>query len=151
MGFHTIPAAAVDAGEGHITILPPSYVSIGQGTWVLEYDTHFYTTWRLRNTSDGDGDNISYQVYLQAGTYTLLLATLTYNGAGIVDFDIDATEIASFDLYTAGVNYNVLKTQADISVATSGLYTLKARVHGKNGSSSNYFISLHYIALWRTA
>ncbi len=152
-GGWSVPAGGGggDPGEGHITILPLSYSAIGAGTWVLGYTTSIYTCWEIYNSSLANLDNISFQVYLAAGTYTLLLVTATAASHAIVDFDVDATEVASFDTYSAGAVYNVRKTQTDIVIATSGLKTLKARVHGRHASATNWEVDIVYIALWRTA
>ncbi len=140
------------AGEGHVTILPLSYDSIGQGTWIVGGElTAHYLQEVLYNSSTNDGDNISYKVYLEAGTYTLLLFARTTNAYGIVDIDIDAGEVASFDQYSASPVENVRNIQTAINVATAGIKTLKVRVDGKNGSSSGYSGVIGYIALWRTA
>lgn len=146
-------AADVNAiGAGHITILPSSYNAIGQGTWayVLTATEFLGGIWGNSGTH-ADGDNISYKVYLAAGTYTLGMLCLKTSDRGIADFDIDAGEVASFDLYDAGALRNQWVTQASISVTTAGLKTLKLRIDGKNGSSSDHVVAFQYIALWRTA
>lgn len=143
------PGAA--AGEGHITILPLSYDSIGQGTWALLLLASNFLYGQFYNTSDTDGDNLSFKLYLDAGTYTLLFLTRTAPALGIADFDLDGAEIASFDCYTANSFYNVLKKQTGIVVATAGLYTLKLRLDGKHASSTGYIAVIIYINLWRTA
>lgn len=143
---------AVDVGEGHILILPYNYSSIGQGTWAIYIQVDDLLQGVLYNSTHADADNISYKVYLQAGTYTLTLLSRKTPSSGILDFDIDSTEIASLDLYNAVTAiYNQLSTYTNISIATSGLYTLKARVHGKNAGSDNYFVLIQSICLWRTA
>jgi len=143
--------AVAVVGEGHITILPFSYDSIGQGTWAFTSHAGLFFGGSIANTSSTDGDNLSYKVYLDVGTYALLLFTRTHPGGPIVDFDIDAVEVASFDDYSnPGVN-NVIFTQTGIIISTPGLKTLKARVDGKNASSSAYLLYLTYMALWRTA
>lgn len=150
-GIDTAVGAAGGTGEGHITILGPDYNSIGQGTWAifLSASQWFYGWWR--NTSSADGDNISYEVTLEAGTYTLALLCVKAVNHGILDIDIDDTEVASFDLYAAASAYNVYNSQADISISSAGLKTLKLRVHGKNDNSTDYWVGYSYIALWRTA
>jgi len=138
-------------GEGHITIIGYSYSSIGQGTWGLLGSPNYIFYQNLYNSTQANGDNILYNVYLDTGTYTLLLVTHTMTNGGIVDFDVDATEVASFDLYSNPAVYNVRKTQANINIATSGLKTLKLRLHGKNPAATAHCILFSYIALWRTA
>jgi hypothetical protein len=137
-------------GEGHITILPIAYDSIGQGTWAFSINSLYYLNGSLQNTTHNDGDNVSYRVYLDAGTYTLLLMYHRSTHVGIVDVDIDADEVASKDAYGV-LAYNQIFTQTGIVVASAGLKTLKFRIHGKNGLSDNHYIDLVAIALWRTA
>lgn len=140
----------LDVGEGRITILPWDYDSIGQGTWVLTLIASQILNGWLNNDSNADGDNISYRLYLTAGTYTLRVVGRKHTICGIVDVDIDAVEVASFDLYGA-LTYNVVFSQTGITIASDGLKTLKLRVDGKNASSSAYYASISAIALWRTA
>lgn len=153
---HATRKSYVDAqiaarGEGHITILPYSYVNIGQGAWFLVLNPVYYLYSVFSNAPGVNGDNISYQVYLAKGTYTLLLVATKGTSQCIIDFDRNATEIASFDLYRAPVNYNERNIQAGIVVATAGLYTLKMRVDGKNALSTGFNFEPGYIVLWRTA
>ncbi|GAI02703.1 unnamed protein product, partial [marine sediment metagenome] len=55
----------------------------------------------FQNTSNADGDNVSYAPYLEAGTYTLRIVLTTSDNLGICDVYIDAAEVASFDLYSS--------------------------------------------------
>lgn len=144
------PAAGVP-GEGHISIIPISYNSIGQGTWVIFTWTSQALNLLFYNSTAADGDNISYKVYLDAGTYTLAFFSAYSPDAAIVDFDIDAVEVASFDCYAAGDTPNQRDIQTGIAIASAGLKTLRMRADGHNPSSSAYKIKATYIALWRTA
>lgn len=146
-----VTPAAVVVGEGHITILGLSYDSIGQGDWVFQPDPLQFLCGYFVNESAEDGDNVSYHVYLDAGTYTLRLCGNSYDGGGILDFDLNGIEIASFDLYSFGTIPNVLCTKTGIIVITPGLYTLKCQLDGKNEASGFYQALIGYIALWRTA
>uniref|UniRef100_A0A6M3Y030 Uncharacterized protein n=1 Tax=viral metagenome TaxID=1070528 RepID=A0A6M3Y030_9ZZZZ len=138
-------------GEGHITILPIAYNSIGQGTWSSTDGAVLGGAYLGQSVSIADGDNISYKVYLDAGTYTLAFITSTHSDMAILDFDIDDVEVASFDCYSATFVSSVLKTQTGIVVSSAGLKTLKARVHGKNASATSYQMRIQAIILWRTA
>ena len=146
-----VAVAAKDVGEGHITILPWNYSSIGQGTWVFETLPSQWAAFKFYNTTVADGDNLSYKVFLQAGTYTLRLLVARDPLCGIADIDIDDVEVASFDLYDAARLYNQVFSEAGIVVAASGLKTLKIRVDGKHGSATGFELWLSAIGLWRTA
>lgn len=128
--------------------------TVGQGTWtstpyaVIGY--HY-----LYNTSVADGDNISFETYLDKGTYSLNILFLRNTDKGILKIDIGPTggvltEVASIDTYGGALN-NVSDTTTSISIATAGRKTLRLRVDGKNGSSSGYGVFTQIITLWRTA
>ena len=141
-----------DTGEGHITILPLSYDSIGQGTWLTAHYTSdlYYINRVLYNSSLSDGDEISYKLSLDVGTYTLGFQTATSTNRGIVKFYLDDIEVATFDCYSASDIYGSIKKQTNILVSTSGIKTLTIKVAGKNPNSSGYFAMLGYITLSRT-
>lgn len=135
-----------------ITLAPTSYDSTGPGTWAIGSEiTAQYCQNPFYNSVDANGDNVSYKVYLDSGTYTFLLFGIKGTNRGIVDVDIDAAEVASFDLYAASTQCNQRLIQTGIVIASSGIKTLKLRVDGKNGSSSGYVLPFVFIALWRTA
>ena len=145
-----IAGLATDPGEGHITIFPHSYDSIGQGTWALGVQASQWLYGYFYNTTQANLDNISYKVYLAAGTYSLMLFTLLSETSGIVDIDIDAVEVASWDRYQFVVQWNVRRIQTGIVIATPGLKTLKLRLDGKNPSATAYRLHFGYLSLWRT-
>lgn len=154
MGFSTqqiTTSGGGDPGEGHINMLPFNYSAIGQGTWVNQVNTSSYMNGWFANTSNSDGDNVEYKTYLAAGTYSLRILSLKAPGSPVLDVDIDGVEVASFDLYASSNQYNQLNDQTGITVATSGIKTIKLRADGKNGSSSGYAAYIQCIALWRTA
>jgi len=134
---------------GHITILPWNYSSIGQGTWIILIDVSQILNGTVYNSSIANLDNISFKVFLDAGTYTLRLLAIKFSVGGIADVDIDEVEVASFDLYSAVTVYNSIVSQTGIVISTSGLKTLKLRLHGSTGGS--YYCAISSIALWRTA
>lgn len=144
--------AAVDVGEGHITILPYHYQSIVQGTWGLGLAPVFVNYCVFHSLTENDGDSVSYKVFLAAGTYTLSILFGTMNiHMGITDVDIDDVEIASWDLYAVVSVTNIRKTDTGNVIATDGVKTLTVRVDGKNPSSDKYLCQLISIALWRTS
>ena len=133
-------------GNGNVVLMPFSYESIGQGTWGIVADAGQFTENLFYNSSNADGDNISYKAELSAGTYTLDLFGKTHTAYAIVDISIDGTVAATFDLY--GVNTdNVRQRETDIVVASSGVKEIKVTVNGKNPSASNYFAAFTYLAL----
>jgi len=144
--------ANTDVGDGYITISPINYNSVGQGTWALQLSALHMNCCNFNNSAtSATGDNLTYKVYLSAGTYTLQM--IAYKGAacGIVKFDIGGAALTTFDTYFAGNQENQVFTQTGISVTSSGLYTLTMKSNTKNGASGGYSMYPNSIALWRTA
>ena len=142
---------AVDVGEGHITILPFNYSAIIQGTFIFDAQPVQWGGWPFRTNGPGDGDEIHYKAFMEAGTYTLRLLGIKTYGAAILDVYIDDEEIASFDTYSAASIFNSVFTDTDNVVATRGLKTIKLKIDGRNPSSTNWYIYLSSITFWRTA
>lgn len=152
MGSHTIPGV-VDAGEGHILLLPYNCNTTPQGVWAIAMDINQGLAFYFNNAGSlADGDNYTLKCYLQAGTYTLRILSAKSNSSAIVDIDIDGVEVASFDLYDASpALYNQADTQANILVAASGLKTITVRVDGRNVASGSWYLNITTLAFWRTA
>lgn len=138
------------AQGGHVVLFAVYYNSIGQGTWTptVLSTTRFQTY--LLSASAADGDNVSWKAYLPKGTWTLRLSYVRNTDKGIADIDIDDTEVVSLDCYGVA-DADAELSQTSISIATSGLKTIKLRVDGKHASSSGYAMGVAAIALWRTA
>jgi hypothetical protein len=140
--------APTGISSGHITILPYSYNAINQGTWAFTTDASYMTSGVFYNTSQASGDSLTFKVYLAKGTYTFMSTTSSSGAGGILKANLGVTLIASHDTYTGGAGRQVT---ANIAVATDGLYDLTIFSNTKHGSSSGYYMQIHYLALWRTA
>lgn len=139
-------------GEGHIVLLGVNVDSAPAGTWTMRAEGNSIFGWIWDNAdANADADNCIYKVYLAAGTYTLVVSGQTSNSKGIMDVDIDAVNVATFDMFSGGIVHNVRFKETGIVVATSGLKAIKMRVDGKNGSSSAHTIRWNFSVLWRTA
>jgi len=134
-------------------ILPWDYDSIGQGTWSYGSfgGNQFLNGVFTNSAAPADGDNVSYKVYLAKGTYTLIVFGGKDTNAGIMDIDIDGTEVASFDQYADTQTTNVRFEKTGINITSDGIKTLRFRVDGKNANSTDYIIRVSYIVLIRTA
>jgi hypothetical protein len=142
---------AVTPGEGHITILPWNYNTIGQGTWTLESESDIFGSCFSNLTADANGDNLTFEVYLDAGTYTIRMVAGKDTDCGITDIYIDAAEVASFDWYAGSGAKSQIQTDTSNTVAAAGLKTITVTVDGKNGSSSAHEVHFDSLAFWRTA
>jgi hypothetical protein len=147
-----------DSGEDWNPISPSSNVYIDpfmatrtavNGTWGLVSSSTLLRCGYLKNTSEANGNAVSWPFYCGTGTYTLNIALYKSTNLGILDAYIDNVEIASFDCYAATLTYSVV---SETSIALSeGAHTLKFVIDGKNGSSSAYILVLNNIMLERTA
>lgn len=123
---------------------------IGQGTWSRIVDTAFLYNEQFFNTTDNDGDNFTMNFRCPAGTYTLRFNAPKFSSAGILDIDIDASEEGSFDLYAAVRDTLNIEEITGLTLS-AGSHTLKFRIDGKNGASTDHIITLSGIYLQRTA
>lgn len=144
--------AGGDSGEGHITILPHDYNAVGAGTW--RYGGEQTGAWGQNlwgQASAADGQNLTYEAFFAAGTYTCRMLGRTQTNLGISDIDVGGVEVASFDWYSGSAIDNVEKTQTGITIATAGIKDVLIQLDGKHGSSSNFFLLYQSISFWRTA
>lgn len=119
------------------------YTSSAQGTWIRVLDSGGQFFGYIYNSTATDGDKFTQQVYLPRGTYSLLVGGFKLSTGGIVDIDIDGSEVASFDRYNAGT-VGVINTQPSISVS-EGFHDIRFRLDGKHASSSGYrFYCSHF-------
>jgi hypothetical protein len=139
------------AAGGHITIVPLSYYVAGQGTWKNYQDSRLYLSCEFVNDTIANHDNVSWKITLPKGTYTLLVVGNTGPNMGILKWYINTTLVTTSDMYGATAEFNRRVYQTGINVPSSGIKDLKLEIDGKNASSSNYYSSTIYIALWRTA
>jgi len=141
----------ISNSKGHITIIPLSYDSIGQGAWNWYKESNYLLNGLFVNGSNADNDSINYKLYLEKGTYTLLYISNTNNNYGIAGIYIDGVHIVDFDCYSVALAITVNNKQTGIKITNSGIKTLQIKINGKNPASSDYFAGIEYIALWRTS
>ncbi len=149
-----IATLAATIGVSPINIFCEDYSSIGAGTWRLNIKNTQYHNYYMDNGTTlqaNDGDNISYLVWMPAGTYTLQVLHRNAANSAIIDIDIDAVEVTSWDTYNAATEENQFHTEAGIVIAASGLKTVKVRADGKNGASGDYKVEFTKMTFWRTA
>jgi len=128
------------------------YDSSTQGTWATTINTSaVYNAVFNNNSSNNDGDNVHFSIYLTAGTYSLKMMGITDTNKGVSDIYIDDAEVASFDWYNGTTVRNVVKTATGIVVAASGVKDIKVIIDGKNGSSSDHRLVFSSLLFYRTA
>jgi len=94
---------------------------------------------------------VEYSLYLDAGTYTIKIMTLNSVQSGIMDVDVAAVEVGSFDLYNNPTVVNQVNTIAGVVVAVAGITSLVMRADGKNGASTGFYLYIQDIQIYRTA
>ena len=106
------------------------------------YASRDYYRWPGRRYGATDNEWCEWDFYLAAGTYEHEFLYIAEPNAGIVDFKIDGTVIASLDTYWASEVFEALIVTSSIDISTSGLHTARYETNGKNASSSDYYVSL---------
>ncbi len=137
-----------DIGGGIINIPVWAYNS-STGTWQIYINSVLLNNGCMY--TDGNANEITFKVFLAKGTYTLKVLDQKDLNRGIIQVNLNATQIASFDSYNATGVVNYVHTQTNIVVATSGIQELQFKVNGKNASSSGYLMTLIGASLYRTA
>jgi hypothetical protein len=135
-------------GEGHITIYPWNYSAVVAGTWANVQSGSYIWSSYWANSTHADLDQISYKAYMDIGTYTASFMVWSSTSTAILDLLIDSTSVGTVDTYGAGLH--AIKTIASIAV-TRGIKTIGIKANGRNGSSSDNYIILFGISLFRTA
>lgn len=105
------------------------------------------------NTNANNGDNVSWGIPLQAGTWTLRVLGIKRSNAGIVRALLNGTQIGSVDWYSAATVLNSLQAYGStFNIATENLTsTLEFISTTKNSSSTGYGFFAQAISLRRTA
>ena len=142
------PGQIKDVGESPI-VQDFDAVSSSSGHWSIGISGSAY--WNHYLTSSVNTAWIIYKVFLAKGTYKLWGRCYKSTATGILDVDIDTSEVASFDTYAGSGSWNNVISAADIVIAASGLKDVRLRIDGKHGSSSGYEISLEGFTWARTA
>lgn len=125
------------------TIWCDEFVTEVAGTWVNGRDTNLRYQTYTQNTSSNDADAVEFTFFLKAGTYTLYALGIASGSYGKTDITIDGgSVVATFDWYAGVTSYNVVKSQASVTVATDGQHTLRLTLNGKNVSSTDYDVAL---------
>ena len=97
-----------------------------------------------------NGDSISYQFDVDAGTYALTVIYAKFSDYAIINFKIDGTSIGTVDAYNSTVIANNVTTFSGI-VLGAGNHTLMAQANGKNASSADYRIVMNWLSIDRTS
>lgn len=112
--------------------------------------THTNTSsqrWYYHLHTPNQNDELTYEVFLKAGTYKLQIYGVQSGDGGIITVYLDAASQGTLDQYNGGANYNH-QGEVTLTPASDGFYTLKLAAETKNSSSSGYLMRL--TRLWIT-
>ncbi len=112
----------------------------------------------LDSTTSAQNNSVDFLVVLAAGTWDLECMAIKGTDRGIITYYLDlksgtpgTTSVGTYDLYNAASLYNQRATVTGISVAATGVYTLRLKMATKNASASAYQGGLQHLQLRRTA
>ena len=132
--------------------IPVAADTVTQGTWAYGPNTNQSGCNNYNNNASGAvNDEVIFQVYLAAGTYTIECIGITSNDCGISTWLDGSTSLGTMDWYSAGATNNVRKTITGVAIATNGLKAIHLKMATKNGASSAYKINLCSFCFIRTA
>lgn len=95
-------------------------------------------------------DEVEFFVMLEQGEYDLTVHGRRNSNHGIQHWLIDGVEDANtIDMYSASTQINYEAT-ISVSVATSGLHSIKCKMSTKNASSNGYGNQMTWLKLFRT-
>lgn len=102
-------------------------------------------------TTVAQNDEITWDIWLDTGTWKYAQVYATANSFGIYSVQLDTVQQGTIDGYSSSTVLNVYTEVTGISVTTAGLKNFKLKMTAKNGSSSNYFAVLQSCAWIRTS
>lgn len=85
----------------------------------------------------GIGDYVEFSELLNAGTYALVLETVTAASGGKFEVHVDGVVVVTNDTYLASGGGATRTETAGIVITTTGKHVVKLVVIAKNGSSSS--------------
>lgn len=145
------PHASTHAADGSDVVFVPTIVGFRRftnttGTWA---NASIGGVMVLYASNNGDEVVVGEDIYIPAGTYSLLAMFRESNACGIAKVYLGATLVGTFDTYSvaAAIDGGVA---TGITIA-AGKYDISVKIDGKNGSSSAYTVRLSQLEFVRTA
>jgi hypothetical protein len=97
---------------------------------------------------NGDASSwIQWKLPIGAGTWDISVTYASSPDAAIMTASLDGTDVGTIDGYADPSVFNVQGEINNVTVASSGMHTLRIRTDSKNASSSGYFGYLIWIRL----
>lgn len=132
-------------------ILAATGLSTATATLTIDTAQVLNSYWGVVAANANDGDEITWSVWLAAGTYTIEKVGVEASTRGKLDWTMDGASLTSGeDWYNAATTHNVSKSNS-VSIYGNGYHVLKSKVNGKNASSSDFTVQLSYIHIYPAA
>ncbi len=120
-------------------------VQINGNSWFNGYRSSF--------PNGSDASYLEWDIPLQAGTWTIDVVYVKSHDAGILSLSLGgsalAPEIDAFRPAADGIDYNQVATFTGVTVATTGIHSLRIRTASKNPLSDGHLGYLTWIRLVR--
>lgn len=134
-----------------VPILPFAWIE-SVGTWAPSQDSALYLAVSTTNSATkAQNDEISWDVTLAAGTWTLDFYYTQSAAGGIATITLGAISVGTVDTYNASTVKNVHTAITAIAVGTTQKYRLKFKMATKNASSTAFQLNYIHSTLLRTA
>lgn len=131
--------ANAGTGSGDADILNGSNTLANNTVWSPSISARRFQG-EVHINTPADASWIEVPMWLPAGTADFTIVYTSSPDSGKVQLKLDGTDIGALtDMYSVGYTADAAYTASGITVATSGLHTLRATVNGK-GSGSTYYL-----------
>ena len=111
--------------------------------------TYLFNAYKL--SSGAQNDEITWDIVLAAGTWSIELIYTKFSSAGIFSIQFDSVEKGTIDSYASSPSQNNITSITGITVAITKKVELKLKMDTKNASSAAYSGALCAVRLIRTA
>lgn len=102
-------------------------------------------------SSGAQNAEISWDIWLEAGTYKYAQIATHGTSVGIHHIQLDGSDVGTIDGYAGANSNNNYAEVTGIVIATAGVKTFKLKMATKNASSSNYEAYINSVAWLKTA
>ena len=104
-----------------------------------------------KQSSTAQNDEITWDIVLGAGTWSIELMFVKLNSGGIFSVQFDSVEVGTIDSYLSSTVHNSRSSLIGIVIPKTKKIELKLKMATKNTNSSSYYGVINGIKLIRTA
>ena len=139
----------VGGGYPHQIRIPLPVPNAVSGAWTVTVNGN---DWYGSHMTSGNAstDYAEWLVLMASGTWRIDVVSLKGSNRGIITVSIDGISVGTCDFYNASDIKNVVIPIIGISIATSGIKTIRLATATKNASSTAYYMTPCMVHLLRT-